>query len=488
MSRIRALAKESLVYGVSSLASRFLNFLLTPFYTHVLSTAEFGVNTMVFILIAFLNIVYQFGFDSAYLRLASDTDEAGRRRLFATAFQGQAVLAAGFTAVLLLAADPVAQLLAIPPEHAHLLRWAGAILVLDTLCVVPFAHLRLSHQALAFSGIRMVNVVVNVGMNLLLILRLGMGLDGVLLANIVASAVTFLLCSPLVFRHGRALLQGPALRQLLRFGLPLVPAGLFFIVIEAAGRIVLSRLSQAEIDRLHPGMGYDVQSLIGVFSAAWKLGIFGMLLVQMYRMAWQPFFLQRHKDADAPHLFGRVLLLLCLGVGYASVTLMVLLDWLVAVPVPVVGGPIIARPYWVGLPIVPWVLLAYACEAWVVHFNLGIHIAKDTRYFMWTNGVGALVAVSGNLLLVPRLGLIGAALSACLCYLSMAVLITRRSQRHFPIELNASVLLRVFVWLALGWTLGIAVQARPEDFPAAWRFVGLAVFWLLPLVLRAFPR
>src|SRR6185436_3679287 len=100
MSRIKALARESLVYGVSSIASRFLNFLLVPFYTHVLTTAEFGVSNIVFALIAFLNVIYQFGFDSAYLRLANDADAPGRKRLFSTAFLCQAAASGAFSLLL----------------------------------------------------------------------------------------------------------------------------------------------------------------------------------------------------------------------------------------------------------------------------------------------------------------------------------------------------------------------------------------------------
>jgi O-antigen/teichoic acid export membrane protein len=350
---------------------------------------------------------------------------------------------------------------------------------------VAFAHLRFVHKAARFASIRMANVLVNVGMNLFLVVKLGMGLEGVLLANVAASAATFLLCAPTVAANVRPALDRAAFRQLLRFGLPLVPAGFYYIVIEMAGRIVLSRLDQATVDRLYPGRGYDVLALVGIFSAAWKLGVFGLLLVQMYRMAWQPFFLQRHKDPDAPRLFGRVLVHLLQFIGYASVTLMVFLDKLVAFPV--FGRTLIERQYWAGLEIVPAVLLAYAVEAWMVHFTLGIYIAKETRYFMWSNGVGAAVTVAGNLLLAPVLGLWGAALSAVLCYTVIAAMVTRRSQRHFPIELEPKVLGPVLLWLGLGWLLGGWVQADPGRFGWTLRFAALGAFWILPVVLGILP-
>lgn len=295
-----------------------------------------------------------------------------------------------------------------------------------------------------------------------------------------------MLCLPVVLANFRAALDAAGFKHLLRFGLPLVPAGIWYILIEMTGRLVLSRLGQDDIDRLYPGRGYDTLALTGIFSAALKLGVFGLLLVQMYRMAWVPFFLQRQKDADAPRLFARILAYLCQFIGYASVTLMVFLDWLVALPIA--GRPIIHESYWAGIAIVPGVLLAYAFEAWAVHFQLGIYIAKDTRFFMFSNGIGAVVTVLGNVILVPVLGLWGAAVSACLCYLTIAVLVTRRSQRHFPIDLRWKSMAPILLWMAIGWILGGMVQARPESFSAGMRVGLLAAFYALPLILGFFPR
>lgn len=485
MSRIRALAKESLIYGISTIASRFLNFLLVPFYTHVMAPSDFGVIQIVLAVVAFLGVVYQFGFDAAYLRLGADAEGEGRRRLFSTAYLSQAAMAACLSCLVALSAGLLGRLMVVPEQHQALFRYAALVLLLDTLSVVPLAHLRLTHAAMRYSLINWANVLANIGANMVFVLQMGRGVDGVFQAYVAASAAKAALCLPVVFRNLRPVLDAAGFRQLLRFGLPLVPASLWFIVIETTGRLVLSRLPQDVIDRLYPGRGYDMLTLAGIFSAAFKLGIFGMLLVSMYRMAWFPFFLQRQKDPDAPRLFGRVLLYLCQFVGYSSVTLMVFLDWLVAFPVA--GRHIIQSSYWVGLPVVPGVLLAYAFEAWAVHFLLGIYIAKDTRFLILSNGIGALVTVAGNLLLVPLLGLWGAAISACLCYLAIAVLNTRRSQKHFPIELRARALAPILLWLALGWALGIAVQANPDRFGAGLRLACLAAFYALPLLLGFFP-
>jgi O-antigen/teichoic acid export membrane protein len=485
MSRIRALAKESLVYGVSSIASRFLSFLLTPFYTHVLSTSEFGISNIVLVLIAFLNVIYQFGFDSAYLRLATDIEGAGRKRLFSTAFISQFFAAFVFSTALLALTHPLGRALVVPEGHLDLFRYAAVILILDTLTVVSFAHLRLEHSSWNFALLRLANVILNIGANILFVYFWHKGLPGVFWAYIVSSAGTLLLTVPILFANLRPAFDKEEFRQLVRFGLPLLPAGLYGIINDMAGRLFLGHLSHQQVERLYPGRGYDVLQLTGIFSAAWKLGVFGLLLVQMYRMAWQPFFLQRHKDPDAGDLFGRILKYLCLFIGYASVTLMAFLDKLVAIPV--LGRPIIERSYWVGLEIVPGVLLAYAFQAWFVHFTLGLYISKQTRYLMWSNGIGAAVTVAGNIVLVPWLGLWGATLSAVVCYLIIAVMVTRRSQRLFPIVLSWKAMAPVLAWLAAGWALGIAVQRMPQHFSLPARLGMLAVFYVLPLLFGAVP-
>jgi O-antigen/teichoic acid export membrane protein len=476
------LAKESLVYGVSSLLSRFLNFLLVPFYTHVLTPAEFGISNILFALIAFLNVIYQAGFDSAYLRLERDADDAGRKRLFSTAFWSQAGIAALLTAPFLLASPGLGAAFAVPDRHLQLFALAALILGFDTLTVVPMAHLRARHQASRFAAIRLLNVAVNIGGNLIFVLWLRQGLWGVFLANAVASLFTLALLLPTLLENLRASYDRQGVSELLRFGLPFIPAGLYGIVNEMAGRLFLSRLTPAQVEGLYPGRGWDMLHLTGIFSASWKLGIFGLLLVQMYRLAWQPFFLQHQGDADAGALFGRVLRLLLLFVGACGLGLMLFLDKLVAFPI--FGKTLIAPAFWPGLPIVPGVLLAYAFQAWFVHFTLGVYLAKQTRALIWINGLGAAVTVLLNLLLVPRFGLWGAVWAAVACYAVMAFFMTRKSQALFPIALRWKRLLPTVGWLGLCFAAGFWTQAHPE-LELGPRFLLLAAGLALPFALGA---
>lgn len=473
MSRIRALAKESLVYGLSSLVSRFLNFLLVPFYTHVLSPSDFGVANILFALLAFFNILYQSGFDSAYLRLAHDREEDARRRLYTTAFLGQAGLVVLLTAPFLAAAPWMGDLFVIPEEHRFLFRLAAGILIFDTLIVVPMAHFRYRHQALRFAGVRMLAVGVNIAGNLLFVWRWDMGLEGMFLANLLASGCAFASVLPSLLSELRRGWDRAAWGELLRYGLPLVPAGLYGIVNEMAGRLFLGRLSPEEVESLYPGRGFDALHVTGLFSAAWKLGVFGLLLVQMYRMAWQPFFLQHRQAPDAPELFARILRLWMACVLAAGFLLGLFLDY--AVAQPVAGRTLIESRYWEGLSLVPGVLLAYACQAWFTHFTLGVHISKRTRILIWVNGFGALITVAVNAALVRSTGLWAGVWAAIACYAGMAAVMTWQSQRLFPLPLPWPRLAGLVAWAVAACLIGTEVQSHPEAWGWPLRLAAMGV-------------
>jgi O-antigen/teichoic acid export membrane protein len=159
---------------------------------------------------------------------------------------------------------------------------------------------------------------------------------------------------------------------------------------------------------------------------------------------------------------------------------MLFLDKLVSFPIH--GKILIARPFWDGLPIVPGVLLAYAFQAWFIHFTLGIYIAKQTRWLVWINGIGAVITVALNLLLVPYLGLWGAVWAAVACYAVMAALMTRKSQSLFPIDLAWRRLAPVIIWLALCFAAGFWIQSNPST-GMGMRLAMWAVGLCLPFIL-----
>ena len=194
MSRIKELFSDSLVYGLSSVVARFINYLLVPFYTFYFEPAEYGIIGLIYAAIVFLNVVFQFGMESAYIRYASD-DKQAPEKVFVTLQLALLGVATGLGALLYWGASPfVLPLMSLGFEGGREL--CGMMLVilwLDALGIVPFAHLRIVRKSFTYALIKLANVIIKVGLNIYLVAFLGYGLEALLISNIVASGITLLL-------------------------------------------------------------------------------------------------------------------------------------------------------------------------------------------------------------------------------------------------------------------------------------------------------
>ena len=451
-SRIRQLASETAVYGVASILSRLINFALVPFYTNVLPVDHYGVVILVYTALVFLQIVFTYGMESAYLRYASG--EEGRTRVSQTFSSAVwSILGTSLMLGLLLVVfrSQTAWVIGIQGEWVDLIYFAIAILSLDALTVVPMAELRLSNRPWRFAGARLLHVLVNVGLNLYLILGVGMGVRAIFIANLAASAAVLLYLTPEYLRFLRPALDSKLWKNLVRFGLPFVPGGLAYALSERVSLFFLGKMTEAQViglygDRIDLGMMSAAavgetaaspygQYVVSVFGTAYKLAIFMMLVSQMFRYAWQPFFLNRAADPDARDLFSRVFTLFTAGAGLVVLAVSFFALEIVSIPLPG-GRHIIPEAYWMGLQIVPLALIGYVFQGWYYNFSAGVYIEEKTHYFIHATVIGGLISVVVTALLVPILGMMGAAIATTAAFASMALTLLYFSQRVYGVPYN----------------------------------------------------
>ena len=444
MSRLKKLASETAVYGLSSILGRVLNFLLTPFYTHVFAREEYGVVGLVYAAFVFLNIVFTYGFESAYLKYAAGPEGRARvETVFSTATLSLLATSAALGLLFALAPGTLGFVSGVAGAEGggipyRIVLIAAGILVLDTLAVVPFAELRLAGRPWAFASARFAGIAVNIGLNVWLIAGLGRGVEAVFEANLVSSAVTLLLLAPVYARLLRPRFDGSLWRELMRFGLPFVPGGLGYAVTERASLFGLESLTA-----ITPGA--TGREAVGLFNATWKLGVFMMLVVQMFRFAWQPFFLQHARDADARPLFARVFTIFNAALVGFFLAVALFTREIATFPLPG-GRMLIAESYHAGLVVVPLALLAYAFQGWYYAFSAGLYIEKQTRYFVHATFAGSVAAVVATFALVPRYGLVGAGWANVAGYALMAAALYGYAQRAYRIP---------FDWARVGATVAL---------------------------------
>jgi O-antigen/teichoic acid export membrane protein len=428
IDKIKELGKDTAIYGISTIVGRFLNFLLVPFYTHFISPGAMGVYTNIYAYLAFLNIVYIYGMDAAFMKYSSLAVAEEKKQTFSTAYLAVVLTTMLFSGLLFMLRFPFVRLMEVPAGYARLFYYTIFILLFDTLVLIPFASLRLERKAKKFAFIKLGNILLNLGLNLLFFIKLRMGIEAIFAANLIASAATFLVLLPDIWARLCWRIQGPLFRRMLGFGLPYLPASLASIMIHVIDRPIVLALTDAHT--------------LGLYQTGHKLGIFMMLVVSMFQYAWQPFFLNNAREKNAREMFAKVLTLFVLAASVIWIVVTLLIDvaagWEFAP-----GRSLIARQFLPGLVVVPVILLAYLFNGIYVNLQVGLYIKEKTKYFPVITGAGALVNVSANLLLIPHLGIMGAALAVLASYMVMVATLFLFAQHVYRIDYEYAKLLKI---------------------------------------------
>ncbi len=430
MRKLKELFSDTLIYGISSVFARFINYLLVPLYTGVFDPDAYGIVGLVYAAIGFLNVVFTMGMESSYIRYGKDREQAG------SYFKTLQVFLLGSSGILLLILwlmQPIlSPLLGLESGGDTIFMMMLGILFFDTLSIVPFAELRLVQKAWLFAALKTINVFVNIGLNFYLILMLDYGIEAVFISNLAASFVTALLVWLATFSMLKGSLQKEILQKALVFGLPFIPAGIGHVINEGLDRFFLKGMSEASIFSIY-GEAFSADHIVGVYNACYKLAVFMLLLVQMFRMAWQPFFMRQSDQEEAPKLFAQTFTLFNVAAAFLFLMVSLFLKQIVSIKIPFLNAYLIGEEYWMGLSIVPILLMAYWFQGWYVNFSAGIFIAEKTKKLAQITLIGATVTIVSNLILIPVYGMMGSAMATLASYLVMAMLIYRYSVQSFDV-------------------------------------------------------
>ncbi|MFN0155995.1 MAG: lipopolysaccharide biosynthesis protein [Gaiella sp.] len=412
-SQLGRLGKHSAIYGLGGLVSRVLAVLLLPLYTNYLAPADYGrVETLV-ALITVLTIILRFGISSAFFRFYFDSQEREhRRRVLRTSFWFTMTMATAGLVALLLLSRPLADALLGSGDDWELVTAAGIALWAQMNYEQLTALFRVEERSTAFVAASLTNILITVGATLVLVVALDKGPLGVIVGNFTGTLVVYL--ALLGYRReqlGLTLDRG-LLREMNRFGMPLVPSALFLWTTNFSDRFFIGQLAD--------------QTEVGLYSVGVRIASAMALLLTAFRTAWPAFAYSIEQDEEAKRTYGWVLAYLVAGTTWVATALGLLSPWLVEL----LTKPSFAESSRV---VAPLAFSTVALAGYIV-ISIGVGRARRTQFNWVITGAAAAVNVVLNLVLIPPYGMMGAAVATVVAYVVMFAGMAWWAQRVYPVR------------------------------------------------------
>jgi O-antigen/teichoic acid export membrane protein len=472
MSKLKALAGQTVLYGLGSILPRMINFLLVFLHTNnAFSPEEYGVFTKLMAYVAFINVVFTFGMETAFFRFASKAD-ADPKRIFNLAQTCVLSISIPLSILIIIFANPIADAFSIG-AHPEFIIWLAGVVLIDAFVAIPFAKLRFEKKPLQFSSFKIINVVVVVALNVYFLkfaYNPAINIGYVFMANLFANAL-FILFFIKTLLKWRPVYDKEISPIMFRYAYPVMLTGVAGMTNEMFSRTMLESW-------LPPNFygATSNQAANGIFGACYKFAVLMNLVIQAFRYAAEPFFFSNSADKNSPALFAKVnhyfVIAGCTMLFAISINLDVLQYF-------------IGTDFRAGMPIVPILLMAYLLLGVYYNFSVWFKLTDKTHFGTWITIGGALITIAGNYLLIPYMGYTGSSWAALLCYAFMALVCYLFGQRHFPIPYKTTTML---AYLIGTFFLAIVVNLFPISNPWLSAFIHTLLILVYLVVVYLIER
>jgi O-antigen/teichoic acid export membrane protein len=412
LNPLKKLASQTAIYGLSSVVGRLLNYLLVPLYTRYFLPAEYGVVTELYAYVAFLVVMLTYGMETAFFRFSKKEETT---KVYSTTLISLLISSVVFVGLIFLNSSAISQWLGYA-NHPEYIQFFALIIGMDAVASISFAKLREQDKAMRFAFIRIVNIMVNIGLNLYFIVYQEYGIAYIFIANLVASATTLIMLFPQMISSSWVF-DKKLWKKMMIYALPLLIAGLAGMTNETIDRILLKHLL--------PNTDMAASEL-GLYGAFYKLSIIMILFIQTFRFAAEPFFFAQEKEGNSRKIYADVM-------KYFTI-IMAIIFLGVTIFYDVIKG-FLGSEYHDerGFLVVSILLLANLFLG--IYYNLSIwyKLTEKTKYGAYLSIFGAIITLSLNFTLIPVLGFVGCAWATLVCYFSMTVASYYLGKRHFSV-------------------------------------------------------
>ena len=461
MANLKSLAKDTAIYGLSSIVGRFLNYLLVPLYTHYMpkDSGDYGISTNVYAYTALILVLLTFGMETTLFRFAND-EKYKSDTVFSTAFATVGSLTAVFLVLIFAFISPISSTLGYAAHPDYLLMMA-VVVALDAIQALPFSYLRYQKRAIRFASLKMLFIVLNIALNVIYFVMLGKtSVFYVFFINLLCTGLITFFFLPDMFRI-KWQFDGRLLRQMLGYSWPILILGIAGILNQVADKIIFPLVYPDEADA-------NVQ--LGIYGSCVKIAMIMAMITQAFRYAYEPIVFAKSKDADKTQYYASAMKYFII---FTLLAFLCVMGWM-----PVLQY-IIGADYREGLGVVPIVMAAEIMMG--VYFNLSFwyKLIDKTIYGAWFSLAGCAMLLAVNILFIPQYGYWACAWGGVAGYGTAMVLSYIVGQQKNPIPYPVK---DIALYVILAGALFCLMQLS-EDWPM---IASLALNTLLILLFVAF--
>ena len=427
MAKLKSLAKDTAIYGLSSIIGRFLNYLLVPLYTAKLSAASggYGVITNMYAYVALILVLLTFGMETTYFRFTNKTHEDSMR-VYSTTLISVGTVALAFVALVVLLLSPISQAMGYGDHPSYV--WVMAVTVaIDAFLCIPFAYLRQQKKAIKFAALKLLNIVMSIVLNVVYFALLdGKEVGYAFYINLVCSAMLGV-CLFKELTGFRYVLDAALLRRMLRYSWPILILGIAGILNQTADKMFFPYLYH----------NADMREQLGIYGAASKIAMIMAMITQAFRYAYEPIVFAGVKDKDQHEMYAKAM---------KYFVIFTLLAYLMVVGYLNVLKHLIGSDYWIGLRVVPIVMAAEIMMG--IYFNLSFwyKVIDRTIWGAVFSGIGCTVLLVVNILFVSRYGYMACAWGGVAGYGVAMITSYLVGQKYYPLDYP---LKDIFAYVAL---------------------------------------
>lgn len=426
MANLKSLAKDTAIYGLSSIVGRFLNYLLVPLYTHVIASSSggYGVVTNLYAYTALLLVLLTYGMETTFFRFANKEGE-NPDKVYSTILTSVLTTSVLFVGLVVLFIGPVSSALGYAEHPSYV--WAmAATVAIDAFQCIPFSYLRFKKRPLKFAALKLLFIGMNIFLNLayfVILPKAGLNPAGIYDNGIDVGYVFYinLFCTSVItvffwrelrgFRFG---FDGRLLKRMLSYSWPILVLGIAGILNQSGSQIIFPFIY---------GEGSSVP--LGIYGASIKIAMIMAMITQAFRYAYEPFVFGSVADKNSKELYAKAMKYFIIFTLLAFLCVIGYLDILKF---------IIGRSYWEGLKVVPIVMAAEIMMG--IYFNLSFwyKLTDQTLWGALFSGIGCLVLFAVNILFIPKLGYMACAWAGFAGYGVAMLLSYFVGQKKYPIR------------------------------------------------------